>query len=141
MERDLAAIQALDDEAHKIITTHTDEAEGCMGSADRDAEDLHRFLKDLDHFRTWHGSSSRGQRVQQIKEKIDSHIHGYTNMMEHGGKVTADPSTVDDPQYKNAEGASFKALKDGWGEVHQMWENRQTLLSQSLNLQMFNRDA
>merc|ERR1712106_545599 len=27
------------------------------------------------------------------------------------------------------------------GEVHQMWENRQNLLSQSLNLQMFNRDA
>merc|ERR1711988_1317903 len=35
----------------------------------------------------------------------------------------------------------LKALKDGWEEVHQMWENRQQLLSQSLNLQMFNRDA
>merc|ERR1719414_1177322 len=30
---------------------------------------------------------------------------------------------------------------DGWEEVHHMWENRQQLLSQSLNLQMFNRDA
>lgn len=35
----------------------------------------------------------------------------------------------------------LKALKDGWEELHQMWENRQQLLSQSLNLQMFNRDA
>ena len=32
-------------------------------------------------------------------------------------------------------------MKDGWEELHQMWENRQQLLSQSLNLQMFNRDA
>ena len=35
----------------------------------------------------------------------------------------------------------LKALQDGWAEVHQMWENRQQLLSQSLSLQMFNRDA
>ena len=35
----------------------------------------------------------------------------------------------------------LKALKDGWDELHQMWENRQALLSQSLSLQMFNRDA
>lgn len=35
----------------------------------------------------------------------------------------------------------LKALKDGWEELHQMWENRQQLLSQSLNLQMYNRDT
>lgn len=35
----------------------------------------------------------------------------------------------------------MKSLQDGWTELHQMWENRQQLLSQSLNLQMFNRDA
>lgn len=35
----------------------------------------------------------------------------------------------------------LKALRDGWEELHQMWENRQQLLSQSLNLQMFLRDA
>merc|ERR1719402_900549 len=61
-------------------------------------------------------------------------------MMEYGEKVTADPSTFDDPQYMFLR-ERLKALKDGWEEVHQMWENRQTLLSQSLNLQMFNRDA
>merc|ERR1719166_734062 len=52
----------------------------------------------------------------------------------------ADPATFDDPQYMFLR-ERLKALKDGWEEVHQMWENRQTLLSQSLNLQMFNRDA
>lgn len=35
----------------------------------------------------------------------------------------------------------LKALKDGWAELHQMWENRQQLLSQSLSLQLLNRDA
>ena len=61
-------------------------------------------------------------------------------MMDYGEKVTADPSTFDDPQYMFLR-ERLKALKDGWEEVHQMWENRQQLLSQSLNLQMFNRDA
>ena len=60
--------------------------------------------------------------------------------MDYGEKVTADPSTFDDPQYMFLR-ERLKALKDGWEEVHQMWENRQQLLSQSLNLQMFNRDA
>merc|ERR1719305_1227231 len=61
-------------------------------------------------------------------------------MMEYGEKITADPATFDDPQYMFLR-ERLKALKDGWEEVHQMWENRQTLLSQSLNLQMFNRDV
>merc|ERR1719232_751592 len=61
-------------------------------------------------------------------------------MMEYGEKVTADPATFEDPQYMFLR-ERLKALKDGWEEVHQMWENRQSLLSQSLNLQMFNRDA
>lgn len=35
----------------------------------------------------------------------------------------------------------LRALKDGWEELHQMWENRQVLLSQSLDQQLFNRDG
>ena len=35
----------------------------------------------------------------------------------------------------------LKALKDGWDELRQMWDNRQDLLSQSMNLQIFMRDA
>ena len=32
-------------------------------------------------------------------------------------------------------------MKDGWDELRQMWDNRQELLSQSMNYQLFMRDA
>merc|ERR1719210_2484020 len=138
MERDLAAIQA------KLDALEED-------------GDLHRFLKDLDHFQAWlsktesditnedsPASLAEAEKLlsthQQIREEIDSYVNDYTSMMEYGEKITADPATFDDPQYMFLR-ERLKALKDGWEEVHQMWENRQTLLSQSLNLQMFNRDA
>ena len=82
--------------------------------------------------------SSFFSQHQQIREEIDSYTNDYSQMMDYGEKVTADPSTFDDPQYMFLR-ERLKALKDGWEEVHQMWENRQQLLSQSLNLQMFNR--
>lgn len=77
---------------------------------------------------------------QQIREEIDSYTNDYSSMMDYGEKVTADPSTFDDPQYMFLR-ERLNALNDGWKEVHKMWDNRQQLLSQSLNLQMFNRDA
>ena len=49
-------------------------------------------------------------------------------MMDYGEKVTADPSTFDDPQYMFLR-ERLKALKDGWEEVHQMWENRYVFIS------------
>ena len=51
-----------------------------------------------------------------------------SSMMDYGEKVTADPSTFDDPQYMFLR-ERLKALKDGWEEVHQMWENRQVSVS------------
>merc|ERR1712241_1397053 len=181
MERDLAAIQAklesLEAEAEKIKTSHPEETEVVTERtaklrqswesltrmlAVRDAKleeagDLHRFLKDLDHFQAWlsktessianedsPSSLAEAEKLlsthQQIHEEIDSYTNDYLSMMEYGEKVTADPSTFDDPQYMFLR-ERLKALRDGWEEVHQMWENRQQLLSQSLNLQMFNRDA
>merc|ERR1719245_1891128 len=181
MERDLAAIQAmlqsLESEAGKIENTHPEEAEVVIERitklrqswesltkmlAVRDAKleeagDLHRFLKDLDHFQAWlsktesdianedsPASLAEAEKLlsthEQIHEEIDSYTNDYLSMMEYGEKVTADPSTFDDPQYMFLR-ERLKALSDGWEEVHQMWENRQQLLSQSLNLQMFNRDA
>lgn len=35
----------------------------------------------------------------------------------------------------------LKALREGWAELQQMWENRQQLLTQSLELQLLQRDA
>ncbi len=58
----------------------------------------------------------------------------------HEPRVLQEPGTQDDPQYMFLR-ERLKALRDGWQELNQMWENRQQLLSQSLNLQMFNRDA
>jgi spectrin beta len=181
MERDLAAIQAklhaLEGEADKIRDSHPEEAEVVIERTTKlrqsweqltamlkvrdakleEAGDLHRFLKDLDHFQAWLTKTESGianedtpsslaeaekllSQHQQIREEIDSYTNDYSSMMEYGEKVTADPSTFDDPQYMFLR-ERLKALKDGWEEVHQMWENRQQLLSQSLNLQMFNRDA
>jgi len=181
MERDLAAIQAkldaLEEESEKIASSHPEEAVVVQQRTnklreiwdqltemlkERDAKleeagDLHRFLKDLDHFQAWlsktesdianedsPASLAEAEKLlsnhQQIREEIDSYVNDYSSMMEYGEKITADPTTFDDPQYMFLR-ERLKALKDGWEEVHQMWENRQTLLSQSLNLQMFNRDA
>jgi len=181
MERDLAAIQAkldaLEEESEKIAGSHPEEAVVIQQRTNRlreiwdqltemlkerdakleEAGDLHRFLKDLDHFQAWlsktesdianedsPASLAEAEKLlsthQQIREEIDSYVNDYSSMMEYGEKITADPATFDDPQYMFLR-ERLKALKDGWEEVHQMWENRQTLLSQSLNLQMFNRDA
>eukprot|EP00095_Tigriopus_kingsejongensis_P000631 maker-scaffold275_size226830-snap-gene-1.25 protein:Tk00631 transcript:maker-scaffold275_size226830-snap-gene-1.25-mRNA-1 annotation:"spectrin beta chain" len=181
MDRDMAAIEAklktLEDEANKIKDTHPDEAQIVFDRIERlrgewtqlnemlhdreakleEAGDLHRFLKDLDHFQAWltktessianedtPSSLAEAEKLlsqhQQIREEIDSYTNDYASMMEYGEKVTADPSTFEDPQYMFLR-ERLKALRDGWEEVHQMWENRQQLLSQSLNLQMFNRDA
>merc|ERR1719461_852461 len=181
MERDLAAIKAklsaLEGEASKIKDTHPEESEVVIERITKlrqswekltamlrvrdakleEAGDLHRFLKDLDHFQAWlrktessianedsPASLAEAEKLlsqhQQIREEIDSYTNDYSSMMDYGEKVTADPSTFDDPQYMFLR-ERLKALKDGWKEVHKMWDNRQQLLSQSLNLQMFNRDA
>lgn len=51
-----------------------------------------------------------------------------------------EPSTQDDPQYMFLR-ERLKALREGWAELQQMWENRQQLLTQSLELQLLQRDA
>ncbi|XP_050300402.1 spectrin beta chain isoform X2 [Anthonomus grandis grandis] len=181
MERDLAAIQAklnsLQKEADSIEGEHPEEAAVIRERIvqiqiiwerltqmlkERDAKleeagDLHRFLRDLDHFQTWltktqtdiasedtPSSLAEAEKLlsqhQAIREEIDNYTDDYTKMMEYGEKITADPSTQDDPQYMFLR-ERLKALKDGWAEIHQMWDNRQHLLSQSLSLQLLERDA
>ena len=181
MERDLDAIKAklnaLEAEADKIKQSHPEEGEVVTERTAKlrqswekltamlkvrdakleEAGDLHRFLKDLDHFQAWlrvtessianedsPASLAEAEKLlsthQSIREEIDTYNNDYVSMMEYGEKVTADPSTFDDPQYMFLR-ERLKALHDGWEEVHQMWANRLRLLSQSLNLQMFERDA
>ncbi|XP_050344038.1 spectrin beta chain isoform X6 [Nymphalis io] len=122
-----------------------------------EAGDLHRFLRSVDHFQAWltktqtdvasediPGSLPEAEKLlsqhQTIKEEIDNYKDEYAKMMEYGEKITADPSTQDDPQYMFLR-ERLKALREGWAELQQMWENRQQLLTQSLELQLLQRDA
>lgn len=71
-----------------------------------EAGDLHRFLRDLDHFQTWltktqtdvasediPGSLADAERLlnqhQAIREEIDNYTEDYTKMMDYGESVTA----------------------------------------------------
>ncbi|XP_050677383.1 spectrin beta chain isoform X1 [Leptidea sinapis] len=122
-----------------------------------EAGDLHRFLRSVDHFQTWltktqtdvasediPSSLPEAEKLlsqhQTIKEEIDNYKDEYAKMMEYGQKITAEPSTADDPQYMFLR-ERLKALGEGWAELQQMWENRQHLLAQSLELQLLQRDA
>ncbi|XP_037941543.1 spectrin beta chain isoform X2 [Teleopsis dalmanni] len=181
MERDLAAIQAklssLGKEANGIESDHPEEAQIIRDKIaqieliweqlthmlkERDSKleeagDLHRFLRDLDHFQTWltktqtdvasedtPTSLQEAEKLlnqhQSIREEIDNYTEDYKNMMEYGERLTSESSTSDDPQYMFLR-ERLNALKNGWEDLHQMWENRQVLLSQSLDQQLFNRDA
>ncbi|XP_077522409.1 spectrin beta chain isoform X2 [Amblyomma americanum] len=180
MERDLAAIQAkldaLDKEAERIKQEHPEEAEAIQERIlqikavweqltqllkERDAKleeagDLHRFLRDLDHFQTWLtrtqteiASEDEPTTLQEaerlleqhrlIRQEVDNYTDDYTKMMEYGERITSDAAD-EDPQFMFLR-ERLRALRDGWAELRQMWENRQALLSQSLNLQLFQRDA
>lgn len=74
---------------------------------------------------------------KQMKEEIENYAAEYNKLMDMGQHVTRDQQ---DPQYVMLR-ARLRGLREGWDELQQMWENRQQLLSQSLNYQVFLRDA
>ncbi len=178
MERDLAAICSqvdnLENEAQRIQDKHPEEAEEIRERVTqistvfdqlnelikvRDAKlgeagDLHRFLRDLDHFQTWLKNTQTAvasedtpnsladaekllNQHQQIKEEIDNYTTEFNSIMEYGEKLTQDKT---DHQHMFLR-ERLKALRDGWNELHKMWENRQQLLSENLDLQVFLRDS
>uniref|UniRef100_A0A915D0N2 Uncharacterized protein n=2 Tax=Ditylenchus dipsaci TaxID=166011 RepID=A0A915D0N2_9BILA len=119
-----------------------------------EAGDLQRFLRDLDHFQSWLSATQRQvasedepqslaeaeQLLQQhaaIREEIDGYAEDYKKMRAMGDRVTQDQT---DPQYMFLR-QRLGGLEEGWEELGRMWENRQHMLSQGLNLQMFLRDA
>ncbi|XP_056020668.1 spectrin beta chain-like isoform X11 [Ostrea edulis] len=119
-----------------------------------EAGELQRFLGNLDHFQQWlsrtqttvasediPNSLADAEKLlnqhQQLKDEIDAYAPEYAKMKEFGDKVT---EGQEDPQYMFLR-QRLQALDSGWEELLQMWENRQQLLSQSLNLQMYLRDA
>ncbi|VDN31406.1 unnamed protein product [Cylicostephanus goldi] len=72
-----------------------------------------------------------------IREEIDGYAEDYKKMRAMGDRVTQDQT---DPQYMFLR-QRLAGLQEGWEELQRMWDNRQHLLSQGLNLQMFLRDA
>ncbi|XP_064621468.1 spectrin beta chain-like isoform X3 [Lineus longissimus] len=119
-----------------------------------ESSELQKFLQNLDHFQAWLGktqttiasedipqSLSEAEQLlnthQQLKEEIDAYEPDYESMMEYGRKVTEGQT---DAQYMFLS-QRLQALDEGWHELQQMWENRQLLLSQSMNLQMLLRDG
>lgn len=78
-----------------------------------EAGDLHRFLRDLDHFQAWltktqtdvasediPSNLSEAEKLlsqhQQIRDEIDNYTEDYNSMMEYGENVTQDQT---DSQY------------------------------------------
>jgi len=119
-----------------------------------EAGELQRFLGSLDHFQSWlsrtqmtvasediPNSLADAEKLlnqhQQLRDEIDTYAPEYAKIKDFGDKVT---EGEEDAQYMFLR-QRLQALDDGWHELLQMWENRQQLLSQSLNLQMFLRDA
>uniref|UniRef100_A0A5S6QYZ5 Spectrin beta chain n=1 Tax=Trichuris muris TaxID=70415 RepID=A0A5S6QYZ5_TRIMR len=119
-----------------------------------EAGDLQRFLRDVDHFQGWlctvmrevasedepQSLAEAEQLLSQhsvIREEIDGYAEDYAKMRMMGDRVTQDQT---DPQYLFLK-QRLDGLQEGWEELHRMWDNRQNMLSQALNLQMFLRDA
>ena len=119
-----------------------------------EAGELQRFLGNLDHFQQWlsrtqttvasediPNSLADAEKLlnqhQQLKDEIDAYSPEHAKMKDFGDKIT---EGQEDPQYMFLN-QRLQALDNGWEELLQMWENRQHLLSQSLNLQMYLRDA
>jgi len=116
--------------------------------------DLHKFLQDLDHFQNWlttqqteiasedipNSLAEVEQQIgkhNQIKEDIDNVAIDYEKMMTYGEQTTKNKTDAQYLLFKER----LNSLKDGWVELHKMWENRRLLLNESLNLQIYLRDV
>lgn len=116
---------------------------------------LQHFLRDLDHFQNWLSKTTVAvasadqpndlqeaekllQQHQAYKEEIDNYEDEYAKLKETGEQITAAQS--DDPQYIFLR-QRLEALNDGWEQLHQMWDKQQRYLGESLNQQVFLRDA
>ncbi|XP_072024969.1 spectrin beta chain-like isoform X3 [Amphiura filiformis] len=119
-----------------------------------EAGDLQEFLRDLDEFQAWLSRTMTTVASEDIpetlkeaeqllnkhaaiKEEVDGYEEKYAKLKEEGDRITEGQT---DTQYMFLR-QRLQAIDEGWVELHQMWDNRQMLLSQSLNHQMFLRDA
>lgn len=119
-----------------------------------EASDLQKFLQNLDHFQQWLTRTETAIASEdiptdmaeaekllldhaQIKQEIDAYAPDYAQMKEYGQKVVEGQEGV---QYMFMR-ERLKALDDGWVDLGKMWETKQNLFTQSVNLLGFLRDA
>lgn len=178
MERDLKAIQdklaELEEEKRRIEKDHPKEAKQINEEVEKiraqwvdlnklkknrdakleEAGDIHRFLRDLDHFQFWLSETQKDiasgdtptslqeaeqllTRHNQIKDDVDNYRDDHRKMMEYGKGLTTDQK---DPQYLLLR-ERIQSLDTDWQALHKMLENRGRFLAQQHALQMFLRDA
>ncbi|XP_066553312.1 spectrin beta chain, non-erythrocytic 1 isoform X1 [Amia ocellicauda] len=119
-----------------------------------EASKLQQFLRDLDDFQSWLSRTqtaiasedmpntlSEAEKLltqhENIKNEINNYEEDYQKMRDMGEMVTQGQT---DAQYMFLR-QRLQALDTGWNELHKMWENRQSLLSQSHAYQLFLRDT
>lgn len=178
MERDLNAIQDkladLEAEKKRIEKDHPKEARQINEEVKRiqvswndlnklkkdreakleEAGDLHRFLRDLDHFQAWLSktqteiaseemptSVQEAEKLleahQQIKEEVDNYRDDYKKMMDYGKKLTQGQPNKDLIMMN----ARLEALDNDWRALHMMLDNKERYLILQRELQLFLRDA
>lgn len=178
MERDLKAIQDkladLEEEKRRIEKDHPQEAKqineeiGRINATwkdltelkkERDAKleevgDLHRFLRDLNHFQAWLSKTQKDiasedipaslkeaenflAQHKQIKEEVTSYEDDHRKTMEYGEALTR---YQDDPQYVFLR-QRLQSIDDDWKSLHKMLDNREKFLTQQHALQIFLREA
>ncbi|XP_055496760.1 spectrin beta chain, non-erythrocytic 1-like isoform X1 [Leucoraja erinacea] len=119
-----------------------------------EASKLQKFLQDLDDFQLWLSKTQKTiasedepnslpeaemllRQHNAIKNEVDRYEEDYQKIRD-GGHVITQGET--DPQFQILE-HRLEGLNTGWNELHQMWENRKDLLSQSHGYQQFLRDS
>lgn len=117
--------------------------------------ELKRFIMSLDEFLNWLTQTSEqcaSEELPQslseaeslldahfdVKTVIEQHSDDYNTLMEEGPKYVRDDQN--DLQTQSLR-QQMLDVKDGWQQLHVLWDSRKEQLEQSMNHQLFLRDA
>ncbi|KAI3381483.1 hypothetical protein SNEBB_001982 [Seison nebaliae] len=121
-----------------------------------EAKALQDFLRDLDVFSNWLTPTQRTvmssdvpnelseiERAlnshSSVRDEITTHSDEAMRLLEHGSKVLENASEEDDPQYRFLS-ERLKSMNNSWVELQEKWNERQLLLTNAVQLELFNRD-
>ncbi|XP_075902338.1 spectrin beta chain, non-erythrocytic 1-like isoform X1 [Nelusetta ayraudi] len=146
MKGRLAEITAVWDEMKETMKNR----EESLGEASK----LQQFLRELDDFQSWLSRTQTAVASEDvantlaeaekllaqhegIRNEVRNYEEDYQKMRDMGEMVTQGQT---DAQHMFLR-QRLQALDTGWNELHKMWENRQSLLSQCHAYQIFLRDT